>query len=92
MKDKMLGKRVPAEWELQRTIFMAPGSKAAGSPDTPAEFPAQYHELSRVLSKFGAVTYLSEAKYLKNVVELKTTIFFPFPILMFGPEIRASFP
>jgi len=76
-KNNNINIRIPAEWELQRTIFMAPGNPKADNGKPNKDFKTQYKRISKEISRFGAVTYLDSKEDLKEFVYDDGNTFFP---------------
>jgi agmatine deiminase len=70
-------RRIPAEWESHRTIFMAPGSEKADDDTTPATFSRHYLALSKAVSNCGAVTYLASKQVAKGIAAADNNTFLP---------------
>lgn len=76
-KNSKINIRIPAEWELQRTIFMAPGDPKAdnGKPNENLEF--QYKRICKEISRFGAITFLDSKNNLKEFIHDDGYTYFP---------------
>lgn len=76
-KNSNINIRIPAEWELQRTIFMAPGNPKADNGESNDDFKTQYKRISKEISRFGAVTFLDSKKELKEFIHDDGYTYFP---------------
>ena len=76
-KNSNISIRIPAEWELQRTIFMAPGNPKADNGESNDDFKTQYKRISKEISRFGAVTFLDSKKELKEFIHDDGYTYFP---------------
>jgi len=76
-KNNNINIRIPAEWELQRTIFMAPGNPKADMGKSNENFELQYKRICKEIGRFSAVTFLNSKKELKEFIHDDGYTYFP---------------
>jgi len=76
-KNNTINIRIPAEWELQRTIFMAPGNPKADMGKSNENFEPQYKRICKEIGRFSAVAFLASKEELKEFIHDDGYTYFP---------------